>query len=351
VSDPIDIKALDEYLKGGSDISQRYRELGSEDVPPELDRRVLGEARTAVASAGGGRARSWLRWSAPLAVAASVVLVVTVVIESGVQNDASFATQQVAADKVRVEAVRRLEESQRQAAESKLQEQVAQPPQSRREQPVLFAPEPSPAAIAPQAPAVLADAPPAPAALAKAEIERSNSVAVTPPEEVRVDAKVLNSPASDVSAPITAVSSESLYSLDSSPPQIAAEQPTPSVTTATETVTARQETKSAAAEADSADDALSSVSITGARTARRNGRTAGPRGTISGSALSTETRPAADEDTEQAELRADPQKWLESIRELRRTGKVEAADRAWQEFHKTYPDFPVADDDLARKQR
>ena len=344
MSDPIDSKALDEYLKGNSEISRRYRESGSEDVPPELDRRVLDEARAAVASGRSGRSRSWLRWSAPLALAASVVLVVTVVIESGVQNDASFATQQVAADKARVEQLRQLEES-------KLQEQVAQPPQSRREQPVLFAPEPSPAAIAPQAPAVLADAPPAPAALAKAEIERSNSVAVTPPEEVRVDAKVLNSPASDVSAPITAVSSESLYSLDSSPPQIAAEQPTPSVTTATETVTARQETKPAAAEADSADDALSSVSITGARTARRNGRTAGPRGTISGSALSTETRPAADEDTEQAELRADPQKWLESIRELRRTGKVEAADRAWQEFHKTYPDFPVADDDLARKQR
>jgi len=78
VSDPIDIKALDEYLKGGSDISQRYRELRREEVPPELDRRVLDEARAAVAS-GGGRSRAWLRWGAPVALAASVILAVTVV--------------------------------------------------------------------------------------------------------------------------------------------------------------------------------------------------------------------------------------------------------------------------------
>ena len=109
MSDPIDIKALDEYLKGGSDIARRYREIGSEDVPPELDHRVLDEARAAVASGSGGRSRSWLRWSAPLALAASVVLVVTVVVESGVQNDASFATQQVAADKARVVQQRQLE--------------------------------------------------------------------------------------------------------------------------------------------------------------------------------------------------------------------------------------------------
>ncbi len=59
MSDPIDIKALDEYLKGGSDISQRYRELGREDVPPELDRRVLDAARAAVAS-GGARALTFV---------------------------------------------------------------------------------------------------------------------------------------------------------------------------------------------------------------------------------------------------------------------------------------------------
>jgi len=335
VSDPIDSKALDEYLKGNSEISRRYREIGSEDVPPELDRRVLDEARAAVASGRSGRSRSWLRWSAPLALAASVVLVVTVVIESGVQNDASFATQQVAADKARVEQLRQLEES-------KLQEQVAQQ-QPQQERQVRFTPEP-PATVAPQAPAAPPPAAAASAALAKTETARLNSVAA--PEEVRVDAKPLHDqPGSDVPLPIAAVDS----SASQSPaPQIAAEQPEPTLAGAVAPVSARKEAAPAPAETDSADD-LSSVTITGNVRARRAGRTAGPRATMSGSAHSSETRPAADEDAERADLRADPQKWLEEIRELRRTGKTEEADRAWEQFHKAYPNFPVADDDLARK--
>lgn len=312
MSDPIDIKALDEYLKGGSDISRRYRELGSDDVPPELDRRVLDEARAAVAGGGGGRSRSWLRWSAPIALAASVVLGVTVLIESGVQNDASFATQQVAADKARVEERRLIEEP-------KLQEQVAREPQ------------------APAAP-VPAAAPPL--ALPKVEQARLNKVA--PPEEITVDAKAVREQ-SMAASPVTAANSETV---DSPAPQFAAEQPAPAIAGSAATV--RKEAEPPPAEADSAED-LSSVSVTGTR-ARRAGRTAGPRGTMSGSALSSETRPTADEDMERADLRSDPQKWLEQIRELRRAGKAEEADRAWQEFHKAFPNFPVADDDLARQQ-
>jgi hypothetical protein len=333
VSDPIDSKALDEYLKVGSVISQRYRELGSDDVPPELDRRVLEEARAAVAGGSGARARSWLRWSAPLAVAASVVLVVTVVIESGVQNDASFATQQVAADEARVE-------QQRQVEKPKLREIAQQPAQERSSQ---FALEP-PAVMAPQAPAAPAPAAAPADALAKAEPTRLNSAA---PEEVRVDAKALRGEVSEVPTPVTAANSESY---DSPAPQIAAELPAPSRAGSVATSSAHKEAERAPAEADSAEDALSSASSSGTRV-RRAVRTAGPRGTMSGSALSSETRPAADEDAEQADLRSDPQKWLESIRELRRTGKVEEADRAWQEFHEAFPNFPVADDDLARKQR
>ncbi len=78
---------------------------------------------------------------------------------------------------------------------------------------------------------------------------------------------------------------------------------------------------------------------------RAPGRTAGPRNTISSQALSSETRPPADEDAEQS----DPEKWLERIRDLRRAGKAVEADRAWQQFRTAFPDFPVANDDLARK--
>jgi hypothetical protein len=331
VSDPIDSKALDEYLKGGSDISRRYREIGSDAVPPELDRRVLEEARAAVASGAGGRARSWLRWSAPLAIAASVVLVVTVVIESGVQNDASFATKQVAADKARVEQARQLDDA-------KLQEQVAQ--QSQRERQLQFSPEPS-AVMAPQAPTARAPAAAPPAASAKAESVRLNTVA--PPEEVTVAAKARSQ--MEMTTPVTVVNSETI---DSPAPQIAAEQPGFAGSVAP--VLAHKEAAPAPAEADAADD-VRSVSVTGNTRVRRAVRSAGPRATPSGSALTSETRPAADEDTERADLRSDPQKWLEEIRELRRVGKVEEADRGWEQFHKAFPNFPVADDDLARKQR
>jgi hypothetical protein len=327
VSDPIDIKALDEYLKGGSDISQRYRELRREQVPPELDRRVLDEARAAVASSGG-RSRSWLRWGAPVALAASVILAVTVVIESGPQNDASFATQPAAVDKARLEP-------QRQVEESKLQDQVAQQPRE-VEQPV-FAAEP-PAATVPQA----APAAPPPAALAKAESERLNRLAPEEvSEEVRADAKALREQSTATSH--VAVDTATL---DSPAPQVAAEQPSPGLAGSVATVSARKEVEQAPAEADSSDEDFSSVSVTGTR-ARRAGRTAGPRGTISGSAISSETRPAADEDAEHS----DPEKWLEKIRALRRAGKGVEADRQWQEFGKAFPNFPVATDDLARKQR
>ena len=309
MSEPIDIKALDEYLKGNSDISQRYREIGRADGPsPELDRRVLDEARAAVAGGSGNRSRSWLRWGAPLALAASVVLAVTVVIESGVQDDASFANKPVAADKATVEPQRQLEEY-------KLQEQtVAQPSQEPHES--QFAAEP-PVAVAPQAAPAPIPASPPPAALAKSEAERSENVT----QETTVDAKVLRD-----------------QSLATSPVEVAAEAApvdSPSV---------RQDAGQAQPEADSSDDELTSASGGNFR-ARRAGRTAGPRSTVSGSALSSERRPVADDDMQ----RSDPQKWLEAIRELRRTGKAEEADRAWLQFREAYPKFPVADDDLARR--
>jgi len=326
VSDPTDIKALDEYLKGGSDISRALREL-REDVPPELDRRVLDEARAAVAS--GGRSRSWLRWGAPVALAASVVLAVTVVIESGPQDDTSFMTQPAAVDK---------QYERRKLEEAKVQVQDAQPSQVNSQ--AAYAPEP-PVEIVTQAAPAAAPASPLPPALARKEAELSNNVT---PEEVRADAKALREE-SVASTPIAADSA-----LANSPASdLAAEQPAFAGSVAARS--SRQEAQRAPAEADSSDDDLSSVSVTGTRV-RRAGRTAGPRGTISGSAFRSETRPAADEESERSDAQqSDPQKWLEDIRELRRTGKVVEADRAWKQFRAAFPNFPVADDDLARKQR
>jgi len=311
VSDPIDIKALDEYLKGGSDISQRYRELGREDVPPELDRRVLDEARAAVANVKGGRSRSWLRWSAPVALAASLVLVVTVVIESGVQNDASFAT--------------------------KVMQEKAAEPQFVPEAPAPVVLQVPPPAAAPEeilARSVQADK------RTKMEAERSDNAAR---EEVRAEAKGMRD-----QALVTSPGAADTMNVAPAESQLANSQPPPSPAFAgapsVQPAASRAEVDSAVAKVQADSEELSEVSATSNNRARRAGRTAGPRSTIP-SALSTETRPAADEDA----VESDPAKWLEQIRELRRAGKVDEADRAWLRFREAYPDFPVASDDLARK--
>lgn len=84
MSEPND-KLLDEYLRGESPVSQRYRELEAENVPPQLDAAVLAQAHAAVAQRK--RKPSWVRWGAPLALAASAVMAVAIVLEVGVQDE------------------------------------------------------------------------------------------------------------------------------------------------------------------------------------------------------------------------------------------------------------------------
>lgn len=328
MSDPIDIKALDEYLKGGSDIAQRYRELGREDVPPELDRRVLEAARAAVAGDGAKRSRSWLRWSAPLALAASVVLVVTVVIESGVQNDAMLAPQSPAAER-----------------KSDAAEQESAPLAEERASPLAQGQfvQDAPAAIVPEKVQVpmpaAAPASPPPPSLAKAEAKRASNLTSAAAEEVRADAAAQRDQQSAASVAAAAAN------VDSREEKLAAQQPAPPL----ETIAARRQIDRAEPQQEADDTSeLSETSVTGSRSRRATGRT-GPRNTISssasGAALSGEMRAAADE----AE-HADPEKWLEEIRDLRRAGKAVDADREWKLFREAFPDFRVADDDLARKQ-
>jgi hypothetical protein len=46
--------------------------------------------------------------------------------------------------------------------------------------------------------------------------------------------------------------------------------------------------------------------------------------------------------------RLPPEAWLESIRTLRRAGKVIEADQQWREFRESYPQFEVSEKDSAR---
>ncbi|HKU13098.1 MAG TPA: hypothetical protein VJQ52_01810 [Steroidobacteraceae bacterium] len=281
MSDPIDIKALDEYLKGGSEISARYRETGREDVPPELDRRVLDAARAAVASEGTKRPRSWLRWSAPVALAASVVLAVTVVVERGVQNDELVVPQ---------------------AKEATVIQSVPQAPavvlQSR------------PAAAPPAADAAKAEAP--------AQAPTMSSERVT--QDVAVEEELARQ---EVDA--------AMSKRADAPP-------------------AAQSVRAAANDAADVDSSqVDEIAVTSSHTRRAAGRTAGPRGTVPASAFRGEARQSAEAQQSVAPPeRSDPEKWLEEIRGLRRAGKAVEADREWQSFRETFPDYTVADDDIAR---
>jgi hypothetical protein len=132
------------------------------------------------------------------------------------------------------------------------------------------------------------------------------------------------------------------------PPEVAVEQetaPAASASTApAEQMAARKSLERNEAEADSSAD-VQEVAVTGGRTRRATGRTAGPRNTISTRGLTSESRPASDDQAE----RSDPETWLEEIRDLRRAGKTDEADREWQRFREAFPEFHVADDDIARK--
>jgi hypothetical protein len=315
VTDPTDIKALDEYLERDSEISQRYRELGRDEVPPELDRRVLAAAREAVASDSAKRSRSWVRWSAPVALAASVVLVVTVVLERGVQDEAVLLPQ--SADDVRQVPSRaagevvRDDQAANAADEAKVAEELTRQPGFVAE-PVVAPPLP----VAPRAATA--------EAFAKAEAE---------PKPERPGTTYSAAPLPDSTetqgAPIA---------IQTVPPVA----PTPAPVAQ---ISARKSAEASEAEKrDTAD--VSEIAVTGSRARRATGRTVGPRNTISSGSFRSESQMAPDERRE----RSDPQAWLEDIRELRRAGKTAEADREWQLFRGSFPDFRVADDDIARQQ-
>jgi hypothetical protein len=72
---------FNEYLGRESQVSQHYRELLDRSVPPLLEQRILQQARTARAARKPATPR-WLQWGAPLAVAASALLAVTILLRS-----------------------------------------------------------------------------------------------------------------------------------------------------------------------------------------------------------------------------------------------------------------------------
>jgi hypothetical protein len=324
----IDDKALEEYLKGGSPVSRRYREIEAAGVPPELDLRVLSEARSAVAGKRVAKSRAWLRWGAPLALAASAVLVVSIVIESGVQKGAMLSAPEPRSE-VSAEAqagAREKLQDQRQPEKKsdELRRDVASDMVMLQEVAQVASPPP-PMAIA---------SPVQDTTRVKAEQPGSESSA-RPVEQVVVTRE------SPRPAMMTSQSAIVAVEQETAPPETESVAPAdapPAYAPAARTEPQRRtERRSASVE---------EVVLTAQRRPTARVRNAGPRGTVP---MSGRTGSAADEaDLDEAQSTTDPQRWLEEIRELRNQGKSREADREWRRFRDAFPDFPVAETDAAR---
>jgi negative regulator of sigma E activity len=326
----IDDKALDEYLKGGSPVSQRYRELGADAVPGEVDRLVLQHARAAVAKPKP--AHNWRRWSVPVALAASVVLVVTILLDPGVKQQAVLSrdvmpkVQQPAADQAAERADRA--EARKSELEQSQSERVRE--EAARQSNLVVIGEVAPR---PEAPAFV------------------------PPAEVSVTAKrvrpsVQESPMSVAVSP-TEVPTPNVDTLEgvtgSTVPEgtfAPAETATPAAQAA---VPVRQQ--ESRTQSYDADEQLQDIIGTGARRPTATaGAGAGPRNTVPRNrALSADEyeAPAAESGSAQPRVYTDPERWLEDIRELRRNGKDREADQEWERFRAAFPNHPVADSDMA----
>jgi hypothetical protein len=301
VNAPLDDKALDEYLSRGSDVSRRYRELDDDNVPPELDRRVLAEAHGAVSkNQSGGRA--WMRWSAPLALAASAVLVLSIVIESGgdYERPMGMTDPDQAADARPAKA----ETSAPKAAST-----PAEPPVE------VFTGLVPDATFEPQAP-------PEVRAPAAASQSREQTLARQSAERQRVRGLVGETDTQ-------ARTEEVQVTAGRAAPAVEMTSPTP-IHTITE------------------DEVLQEAVVTGQRRAETR-RSSGPRDTIARPSASGVSANAEAEYADRAFKRSTPEEWLEEIRRLRREGEAREADTQWEQFRKQFPDYPVAEDDIAVK--
>jgi len=322
--DVVDDKALDEYLSGGSEYSQRYRGIDSDAVPAKLDRLVLTEAS---ASAGNlpsiTRKRSrplgyWMRLSAPVALAASVVLVVSIVIRSGFENqklDSHVALESVAPSYSPLE---KTEESVAQSLE------MSEPTEAVADRAEVAKP------TAPPAP------PPAAAPAAKsARLSNSGSAAPAPAGQTTLERVVVSAP-----TPTQPSLQDSPVSVDVIASEDVSEQDGAAREQVADSESRRQQEQSAQARE------LQEIVVTGQVRSSTAPSAAGPRGTVR--RTDSGESEFSDVDFAKQQREANPEQWLRYIRGLRTERKNREADREWREFVKAYPTYEVVATDTAR---
>lgn len=304
MTQPQDDKTLEEYLHRDSAVSQHYRNLDADVVPPALDSAVLAQASEALRASQTRKKSAWTRWSAPLALAATVVLGVAIVLEIGVDERVAVPSAQVEMTAAEAPAS--------DATTATAIEEVTEQPRLFSEDPKLDAP---------------AAAPAAPPAAPRQARERTESAVRN---EAKREAMINESAAEKPSE---------LLAQDAAPPPA-----TPVSSSRNEQVTVTSarspELEKRASEARRDQTITASASAPPARAVNQM-ETSAPLDAVAGAVTNPQqAAPAAP--------RLQPEPWLEQIRTLRREGKVLQADEQWQQFVAAYPAFSVERDDLAR---
>lgn len=278
---------FEEYLRRQSPVSERYRELNGEEVPPALDQRILAQARAAAQSSTGSRVRMASRWIKPVALAASVALVVMVTVKIGTERD---ATENLEAPVIETTTVSAPTPS---ALQDRIEEKTIE--------------------VAPPAPAQPTVKPAAPrnkkASAAPRIAPPTTAPAVVLQQEPLLEEALMVEPANTAAASSVIAAQKNVAAL---PPSFSSSAPA-----ATQAAAARRESEERKAPAglQIAQTAIVEMSA---------------------------------EERDRLRLQAEPEPWLEYIRGLRKEGKTQAADEEWQRFVLRWPNYSVAETDTAR---
>lgn len=314
-------RELEEYLKGDSAVSRRYRELPGDDVPSALDRSILAQAREAVQHSAvqpqtddlarvRSRQRRLMKWALPTTLAACALLGVSVVMRS-----------QLPHAPVTSEATVQAEQPPAPAAAARGEDSKAAPASDNL---VLIAPPRNAVTEFSE----LATSREAHAAREREEAKRRESRRdAQPTQAARMEAASQRQMA--MSPPPPPPPPPALE--ERAAGQIAPAAPAP--LPAPVAKTAMQMPQSSAIES-SVRDVTNTNEEHHMQASIQRGTVANDSDNAMKQQLESMARP--------------PEEWLEEIRKLRRTGETREADVQWSEFRKLYPDYEVAIGDLAR---
>lgn len=421
MSNAFEDKMVTDYLDGNSQFSRRYRAIDTDDVPAEMDAAILARANAATVASNDAinsnvvsidsavktpevaRRKSlafWTRIGTPMAIAASFVLVVSIMFDSGVREsklsapvyqeasgpaqDSGKLNRELANERDAAAPVSLAEATAAPATAS--MEQARNDAMAEREKSLTAKRVAQTDAVSPRSMVEeqrdlrgSADAFPADKAAvqvdervgnngpfkkeASQELAKLSPVAAPPPEASRQLANAgVSAPGNELNGvevqrarrvqaqpatpPITIVAEA-----PPAPSASSARAPVPSLRTgsgdfsrASQSLQDRQELRSANGRASTTATSRSAAGSTASTAEKKvTEKTKVAEVNAAKPASAAPAQPTAKQLRE-----ADAGKWLVYIRGLRMTGKELAADREWDRFVKAYPNYDVAADDRAR---